>query len=52
VLVEPALVAEITVDTALERGPWRRPVRFARLWLDVAVTDVPPFGADAEPASG
>ncbi|MEV4192794.1 hypothetical protein [Streptomyces toxytricini] len=52
VLVEPALVSEITVDTALERGAWRHPVRFARLRLDVAVADVPPFGAGAEPASG
>ncbi|OAL15989.1 ATP-dependent DNA ligase [Streptomyces noursei] len=52
VLVEPELVAEITVDTALERGAWRHPVRFARLRLDVAVADVPPFGAGAEPASG
>ncbi|WP_236247001.1 ATP-dependent DNA ligase [Streptomyces sp. CC210A] len=52
VLVEPVLVAEVTVDTALERGAWRHPVRFARLRLDVAVTDVPPFGAGAEPASG
>ncbi|MFJ9703366.1 ATP-dependent DNA ligase [Streptomyces fradiae] len=51
VLVEPELVAEITVDTAQERGSWRHPVRFARLRLDVAVTDVPPFGAGAEPAS-
>lgn len=52
VLVEPELVAEITVDTAQERGSWRHPVRFARLRLDVAVTDVPPFGAGAEPTSG
>ncbi len=52
VLVEPVLVAEIMVDTAQERGSWRHPVRFARLRLDVAVTDVPPFGAGAEPASG
>lgn len=52
VLVDPVLVAEIMVDTALERGSWRHPVRFARLRLDVAVTDVPPFGAGAEPASG
>ncbi|MFF5976976.1 hypothetical protein ACFY7C_36300 [Streptomyces sp. NPDC012769] len=36
VLVEPELVAEITVDTALERGAWRHPVRFARLRPDVA----------------
>ncbi|MEU3953602.1 ATP-dependent DNA ligase [Streptomyces achromogenes] len=52
VLVEPELVAEIMVDTALERGAWRHPVRFARLRLDVAVTDVPPFGAGTQPADG
>ncbi|MGW0469199.1 hypothetical protein ACWDX6_28670 [Streptomyces sp. NPDC003027] len=52
VLVEPVLVAEITVDTALGRGAWRHPVRLARLRLDVAVADVQPFGAGAEPASG
>ncbi|MFD5000050.1 hypothetical protein [Streptomyces buecherae] len=45
VLVEPELVAEIAVDTALERGSWRHPVRFARLRLDTTVADVPPFGA-------
>jgi ATP-dependent DNA ligase len=52
VLVEPELVAEIMVDTAQERGSWRHPVRFARLRWDVAVSDVPPFNAGAEPASG
>ncbi|MGC0327073.1 ATP-dependent DNA ligase [Streptomyces sp. SAI-170] len=52
VLVEPVLVAEITVDTAMERGSWRHPVRFARLRLDVTVADVPLFGAGTEPASG
>ncbi|GGU50588.1 hypothetical protein GCM10010274_44210 [Streptomyces lavendofoliae] len=36
VLVEPEMVAEITVDTVQERGSWRHPVRFARLRLDVA----------------
>ncbi|MFH8371385.1 hypothetical protein [Streptomyces sp. NPDC018031] len=52
VLVEPVLVAEIMVDTALERGAWRHPVRFARIRMDVAVTDGPPFGAGTEPANG
>ncbi|MGW1601409.1 ATP-dependent DNA ligase [Streptomyces eurythermus] len=51
VLVEPVLVAEIMVDTAQGSGAWRHSVRFARLRMDVAVTDVPPFGAGAEPAS-
>ena len=48
VLVEPVLVAEITVDTAQERGIVET-VRFARRCLDVAAMDVPPFGAGAEP---
>ncbi|WP_459250051.1 ATP-dependent DNA ligase [Streptomyces youssoufiensis] len=53
VLVEPDLVAEIAVDTALERGSWRHPVRFARLRLDITVANVPPFGAGAGgPARG
>ncbi|MFF5475556.1 hypothetical protein [Streptomyces achromogenes] len=51
-LVEPEPVAEIMVDTALERGAWRYPVRFARLRLDVAAADVPPFGAGAQPVGG
>jgi hypothetical protein len=46
-----SLAAEIVVDTGLERGSWRHQVRFARLRLDVAVTDVAPFGAGAGPAS-
>ncbi len=52
VLVEPLLVAEIVADTAQERGAWRHPVRFARLRLDVTVSDVPMFGASSEPAGG
>ncbi|MFF9113902.1 ATP-dependent DNA ligase [Streptomyces sp. NPDC014805] len=51
-LVEPGLVAEIAVDTARERGAWRRPVRYARLRLDVTVADVPAFGQGALPAAG
>ena len=51
VLVEPSLVAEIVADTARDRGVRRHPVRFARLWLDVTVEDVPAFGAGDAPAS-
>lgn len=51
VLVEPNMVAEIDTDTAQDRGVWRHPVRFARLRLDVAVEDVPVFGAGAVPSS-
>ncbi|MFK4070471.1 hypothetical protein [Streptomyces sp. NPDC029674] len=43
-LVEPALVAEIMVDTAQERGSWRHPLRFARIRDDLMPVAVPLFG--------
>jgi hypothetical protein len=52
VLVEQVLVAEIVVDTALERGVWRHPVRFAWVYLDVTVDDVPSFGTGMRSAAG
>ncbi|MER6684625.1 ATP-dependent DNA ligase [Streptomyces olivaceoviridis] len=52
VLVTADLVAEIVVDTAQERGAWRHPVRFARLRMDVAPVDVPPFGTGSTPSAG
>ncbi|MEV5177408.1 hypothetical protein AB0L10_41665 [Streptomyces flaveolus] len=53
VLVEPDLVAEMEVDTAQDRGAWRRPVRFARLRDDMAPQDVPAFGqGTVPPAAG
>ncbi|MCC5480330.1 hypothetical protein [Streptomyces barringtoniae] len=52
VLVEPALVAEIDVDTAQDRGVWRHPVRFIRLRGDMAPQDVATFGEGAVPAAG
>ncbi|MFF9243543.1 hypothetical protein ACF1AY_11010 [Streptomyces sp. NPDC014776] len=51
-LVEPGLVAEIAIDTARERGAWRRPARYARLRLNVTVADVPAFGQATLPAAG
>jgi ATP-dependent DNA ligase len=51
-LVEPNMVAEIDADTAQDRGVWRHPLRFARLRQDIAVEDVPFFGAGAVPSSG
>ena len=51
VLVEPNLVAEVVADTAQDSGVWRHPVRFARLRVDVAVEDVPAFGAGAASSS-
>ncbi len=51
-LVRPELVAEISADTAVDRGGvWRHPVRFKRLRLDVTVEDVPPFGAPQGPSA-
>ncbi|MGW1809084.1 ATP-dependent DNA ligase [Streptomyces sp. NPDC002078] len=52
VLVEPVLVAEIDVDTALDQGAWRHPVRFIRLREDMAPQDVAAFGEGAVPAAG
>ncbi|MEU6419684.1 ATP-dependent DNA ligase [Streptomyces spiralis] len=52
VLVEPALVAEIDVDTAQDRGAWRHQVRFIRLREDMAPQDVAAFGEGAMPAAG
>ncbi|MBT2505851.1 ATP-dependent DNA ligase [Streptomyces sp. ISL-98] len=51
-LVAPDQVAEISADTAIERGAWRHPLRFVRLRLDVTATDVPPFGEGSQPSSG
>ncbi len=50
--VDPTAVAEIAADTAQDRGVWRHPVRVARLRLDIAVSDVPPFGSGAVASSG
>ncbi|MEU0099968.1 hypothetical protein [Streptomyces sp. NPDC006267] len=40
-LVAPDRVAEVSVDTAQDRGVWRHRVRLARLRLDMPVDDVP-----------
>lgn len=52
ILVVPGLVAEISADTAIDRGVWIHPLRFVRLRLDVPVADVPGFGEGVEPSSG
>ncbi|MEU4594317.1 hypothetical protein [Micromonospora aurantiaca (nom. illeg.)] len=39
--VEPAVVAEIQVDTAYEHHRWRHRVRYARPRPDLSVYDVP-----------
>ncbi|MCM2431072.1 ATP-dependent DNA ligase [Streptomyces sp. RKAG337] len=44
-LVAPALVAEVSADTAVDGGRWRHPVRFQRVRADMAPADVPPFDA-------
>ncbi|THA44794.1 hypothetical protein [Streptomyces sp. A1136] len=52
-LVRPELVAEISVDTAVDHGGvYRHPVRFKRLRLDLAARDVPQFGAEPDTAAG
>lgn len=51
-LVVPEQVSEVDADTAIDRGAWRHPMRFARLRLDVTVADVPPFGEGVTPAAG
>ncbi|WP_274036391.1 ATP-dependent DNA ligase [Streptomyces sp. MMBL 11-1] len=42
-LVVPDRVAEVSVDTARDRGVWRHPVRLVRLRSDVPVQDVNTF---------
>ncbi|MDX3536839.1 ATP-dependent DNA ligase [Streptomyces sp. MB09-01] len=52
-LVRPELVAEISADTAVDRGGvFRHPVRFKRLRLDVTVEEVPLFSAGPSAATG
>ncbi|WP_240509397.1 ATP-dependent DNA ligase [Streptomyces agglomeratus] len=51
-LVVPELVAEVSADTAIDRGAWRHPLRFVRLRLDVTVAHVPSFGEGVQPSSG
>lgn len=51
-LVAPDLVAEVSADTAVDRGVFRHPLRYGRLRLDVAVDDVPRFGDGTEPGAG
>lgn len=39
--VEPALVAEVSVDGSTDRGRWRHPVRLVRLRADLGPDEVP-----------
>ncbi|GAA2530681.1 MULTISPECIES: ATP-dependent DNA ligase [Streptomyces] len=52
ILVVPELVAEVSADTAIDRGAWRHPLRFVRPRLDVTVADVLMFGEGMQPSSG
>ncbi|MET9325000.1 ATP-dependent DNA ligase [Streptomyces sp. NPDC003038] len=53
VLVRPDLVAEISADTAVDRGGvFRHPLRYTRLRLDVTAEDVPRFGEGTAAAAG
>lgn len=46
VLVRPDLVAEVSADTAVDRGGvHRHPLRFRHLRMDMAVQEAPLFGA-------
>ncbi|MFJ5811142.1 hypothetical protein [Streptomyces sp. NPDC093093] len=52
-LVRPELVAEISADTAIDRGgAYRHPLRFKRLRLDVTTADVPRFGEGRAASAG
>ncbi|MGW7330917.1 ATP-dependent DNA ligase [Streptomyces sp. NPDC054840] len=52
-LVRPELVAEISADTAIDRGGvFRHPVRFKRLRLDVTAEEVPLFSPGPAAATG
>ncbi|WSW02313.1 ATP-dependent DNA ligase [Streptomyces sp. NBC_01006] len=52
-LVHPALVAEVSVDRAVDHGGiFRHPLRFQRLRLDVGPEDVSRFGAGPVAAAG
>ncbi|MEU4732078.1 hypothetical protein [Streptomyces sp. NPDC023588] len=52
-LVRPELVAEISADTAVDRGGvFRHPVRFKRLRLDLSVEEVPLFTPGPSAATG
>ncbi|MFE4721932.1 hypothetical protein ACFRLW_37140 [Streptomyces sp. NPDC056728] len=47
-LVEPAVVAEVAVDVALDTaGRWRHPVRLQRVRSDLALAEVPLFRKEA-----
>ncbi|WP_242438950.1 hypothetical protein [Streptomyces sp. CB00455] len=48
----PELVAEVSVDRAVDRGVFRHPLRFKRLRLDVTADDVPRFGEGPAAAAG
>ncbi|MET9694481.1 hypothetical protein ABZY81_39765 [Streptomyces sp. NPDC006514] len=52
-LVQPALVAEVSADRAIDHGGvFRHPFRFLRLRLDVGLEDVPRFGEGPAAAAG
>ncbi|MFD9622902.1 ATP-dependent DNA ligase [Streptomyces virginiae] len=52
-LVQPALVAEVSADRAVDHGGiYRHPLRFQRLRLDVGLEDVPGFGEGPTAAAG
>ncbi|MER7467649.1 hypothetical protein [Streptomyces sp. NPDC097981] len=52
-LIRPGLVAEISADTAIDRGGvHRHPLRFTRLRTDLSAADVALFGEGSAAIAG
>jgi ATP-dependent DNA ligase len=49
--IQPSVVVELTVDTAVEQHRWRHPARFLRVRPDLHVDDLQPDSASAPPAA-
>ncbi|MFB6876042.1 hypothetical protein [Streptomyces sp. NPDC056323] len=49
ILVEPDRVAEISAETAIDRGAWRHPLRFVRIRAELHPMQVPKFRELDEP---
>ncbi|MFJ2087547.1 ATP-dependent DNA ligase [Micromonospora chokoriensis] len=50
--VQPTVVLDVQVDTAVERGRWRHQVRYARARPDLSVYDVPLLLGDEQDPTG
>ena len=47
--IQPSVVVELTVDTAVEQHLWRHPARFLRVRPDLHVNDLKPDTAPTPP---